>query len=494
MKKLVSAVALLCAILLLLPLAVSCAKPDDPAEEQTTAEPVSTEEVQTEPDDDTKYDPHLGSVEWGGRDFRILYNGNELEPNLDFVAEDLNGGLLNDAVYERNAAIQEKHGIKIVSEYQKDSEIMNLVQKSNMAGDGYYQLVEANQNYSMSMALAGELAELSDLENVNTEKPYWSASLLKGSSIAGKNYFAYSDANVHAFGATPCTIFNKKVQQAFALPDIYQLVADGTWTHAAMSEMIQKVTGDLDGDGKITKDDRLGMIANTFCIDCFISGSGYNLILKDDADLPVLNIQNEAFYDIIASITDLLSVEKGMFLVDRTSTATEAREYWTEWAITSDRALFWIGNFKCVERLRTMPTDFGVVPIPKVNENQQNYSIHMQANIGAAMSVPVKVKDIEDISTIIEDIAYQSFLTVMPKYMNVLIEGQLVRDVESLSAIQTIRKAYYCDMGFMLGNFGISILTLMRSTVMEGADCASSLKGSINIYKKKLEDIRKEHS
>ena len=39
--------------------------------------------------------------------------------------------------------------------------------------------------------------------------------------------------------------------------------------------------------------DALGLIANNFCIDCFISGTGYQLITKDDADMPVLNISTE---------------------------------------------------------------------------------------------------------------------------------------------------------------------------------------------------------
>ena len=82
--------------------------------------------------------------------------------------------------------------------------------------------------------------------------------ILEGSSIEGKNYFAYSDANIHAYGATPCVLFNKELLASFQLGDIYKIVTDGKWTFDAMSTMIQTVTGDLNGDGVITKDDRLG--------------------------------------------------------------------------------------------------------------------------------------------------------------------------------------------------------------------------------------------
>ena len=184
-----------------------------------------------------------------------------------------------------------------------------------------------------------------------------------------------------------------------------------------------------------------------------------------------------------------------MFLVDRTSTATEAREYWTEHAITEDRALFWIGNFKCVERLRVSDTDFGVVPIPKVNAEQQEYKVHMQANIGAAMSVPKSAEArTEDISTILEDIAFMSNQSVMPEYMEVLIQGQSIRDSDSLVCINIIRNAYYCDMGFMLGQYGVAILTAMRNVVKDNTSISTAVKSQeksfTGNYKKIIADIK----
>ncbi|MBP5271057.1 MAG: hypothetical protein ILO42_08890 [Clostridia bacterium] len=445
-------------------------------------------EATTAPD----IDPHVAALDWKGGDFIVLYNGNDVEPNLDFIGEEINGSTLNDAVYTRNVSVQEKHKLVIKPVFKSDANIEDAVTKSIKGGELVAHLVEANQTYSTTMAIKGNLYTLDELTGINMSKPYWSDSFLAGSSLRGKNYFAYSDANVHAFGATPCTIFNKKVHNDFNLESIYALVDDLQWTFAKMSEMVKAVTGDLDGDQVITKDDRLGMIANTFCIDCFISGSGYPMIVKDDNDLPKLNILDEKFFTIIESIQSLCSAENGMFLVDRTSTATEAREYWTEQAITSDRALFWIGNFKCVERLRSSPSDFGVVPIPMANADQGEYKIHMQANIGASMSVPRSTSNFEEVSLILEDIAYQSSLDVMPAYMEVLIQGRSIRDVESLRCIQIIRNSYYCDMGFMLGNYGIGILGNCRAIVKDNTDIVSTLTKSASGFDRSLKNLAKQ--
>ena len=488
MKNFLRIIALLLSVLLVGSV-IGCATPETP-DDTTAAEQTSGETV-AETEEQDLVNPNLDPLNWNEEEFHILYNGNDLEPNLDFVAEDINGSLLNDAVYNRNLFIAKKHNLKITYQFDSDSNHVKTIENNIAGGTDIAQLVEVNQNYSMTMAIKGDLIELGELKNIDLDKPYWYSGLLSGSSLANKNYFAYSDANVHAFGATPVTIFNKTVHSDHNLDDLYKIVTDGGWTHEVMSKMVQAVTADKDGDGVITKDDYLGMIANTFCIDCFISGSGYQMITKDADDMPVLQIKDETFYNIIESIKSLCAAENGMFLVDRTSTATEAREYWTEHAITENRALFWIGNFKCVERLRVSDTDFGVVPIPKVNSDQQEYKVHMQANIGAAMSVPVSAAArADDISVILEDIAYQSYLNVMPQYMEVLIQGQSIRDSDSLVCIQIIRNAYYCDMGFMLGNYGLAILTAMRTVVQNNSAVNTAVATQDKLFSNTLKKIQ----
>ena len=487
---------LVTALMLLLALGaellVSCSNPSTGTPDSTSTAASGADTAAPEESTEVSYDPGISPLNWNDAEFLVLYNGNELEPNLDFKAEALNGSTLNDAVYNRNVKIQEKHKLIIKADYNYDSAIKDTVEKSYKSGEESYHLVEANQTYSMTMAVTGMLQSFDNLPKIDLEKPYWYSGLLSGSILKDKNYFAYSDANVHAFGATPCAIFNKKVAKDFNVDNLYKVVEDGKWTYKYMSDIVKGITGDLDGDQKITKDDRLGMIANNFCVDCFISGSGFQMVSANEEGYPELRVVDEQFYDIVDGVKDLCSVENGMFLVDRTSTATEAREYWTEQAITSDRALFWIGNLKCAERLRSKETDFGILPIPKASEEQENYAVHMQANIGATMAVPASVQNTADVSAIIEDIAYESYLSVMPNYMEVLIQGQVVRDVESLTTLGIIRGSYYCDMGFMLGNYGVSILSTCRDIVTNMGETSIKFKASSKVWDSKLKSFREE--
>lgn len=454
---------------------------------QTTL--AATDETVTTEDQKKQYDPTFAPQDYGGYEFHILINGNDLEPNVDYDAEELNGEALNDAIYTRDYKLEEKYNVKFNVEFKSDDAIKTAVSKSNSAGDAAYDLVEVNLNFSLAMAAANALTPIDELPNVDLTKPYWNQITLEGSSVRGKNYFAYSDTNIHAFGATPCAIFNKKVLESNNLGDIYALVTDGLWTTDRMSEMISAVTHDINGDGTLDKDDYWGLICNNFAVDCLVSGTGYKMLLKDDNDLPTLNVPTEKFYAVLDGVGKVLSLENGAMLVDRTSTQTEAREYWPEHAITEDRALFWIGNLKCVERLRGMETDFGIVPMPKLDETQENYAVHRQANIGATTAVPLVLGDADMVGKIVEDMAYMSYKDVMPVYMDSVLEGKYFRDPESSVTLQIMRQAAYCDMGFMSSNFGISILSSCREIITSNKDAASTFAKVETKFQKSLDKM-----
>ena len=434
------------------------------------------------------FDPHIEPADMGGRAFNILYNGNQLEPNLDFAATELNGEALNDAIFERDSKLSEKYNIVVRAEFKDDGSIVSSVKKAVQAGSGNYDMVEVNGNYSMNLAIGGLSHELNDYPYLDFSRPYWNSLMLEGSSIAGKNYFVYSDTNIHALGATPCTLFNKVVHENYGFEDLYAIMRDQRWTFDQMGSMTKAVTSDLDGDGKITQLDMLGFIGNTFVIDCFLSGTGYQTIPKDDNDMPSLAIDTPEMVQITEAINTLCSFNNGSYICDRY--AGVDREYAPMDALAEDRALFWIANLKGVERMRNMISDFGIVPIPKLNEAQPDYKIHYQANIGAAISVPLVVPDEEFVGMFLEDCAYMSSMTVQPAYIETLLKGKFLRDDASEETMHIMLSTYYADLGFMLNGQGIDILTTLRGFIQsERDDIASRWAKKVSSYQKKLDKV-----
>ena len=175
MNRITRIVSALLAGLLLSTTLLACGKSQGEAQTTTAApttdsvENTTSAATETTVDPMIANDPKLTADDWGNEEFGILYNGSQVEPNKDFTADTLNGNVLNDAIYNRNMAIQDKYNLKINAAYCSDGTISTMVSNSNKAGDNAYHLVEVNGAYSMSMALNGQLYNLEALEIVPSE-------------------------------------------------------------------------------------------------------------------------------------------------------------------------------------------------------------------------------------------------------------------------------------------------------------------------------------
>lgn len=81
----------------------------------------------------------LPEADFGGENFVITIN-NYTGCESRFVAEETNGDLLNDAVYLRNAAVEERFHINFEIVSGQVNDMISNISKSVTAGDDYYQL------------------------------------------------------------------------------------------------------------------------------------------------------------------------------------------------------------------------------------------------------------------------------------------------------------------------------------------------------------------
>ena len=116
MKKHFRMLALILCLLTILPLAVSCAQTQDPAQTTETPTASTTAPAGTEEDTSHLYDEEgylksdLPELNYGGETVTVLY-WSDVEMQ-EYEAEELNSVLVNDAIYKRNANVQEKLNIE----------------------------------------------------------------------------------------------------------------------------------------------------------------------------------------------------------------------------------------------------------------------------------------------------------------------------------------------------------------------------------------------
>ena len=85
-----------------------------------------------------------------------------------------------------------------------------------------------------------------------------------------------------------------------------------------------------------------------------------------------------------------------------------------------------------VDKLRAMETDFGILPIPKLDSSQEKWGHTVGSRYtGVGMAVPITARNLERTGHILEAICAESRYTTIPTYYDVSLKTKFARDEES---------------------------------------------------------------
>jgi len=466
--RLISAVL---ALMMLLPLLFACGSNDpDDTQSGTTAQqenqtneqglPANTEEERIQPDlpDDVNYNGHV---------FKILtfgVAGSYEWEQADLTYSEVNDGdVINDAVFARNKVVEDKYGVVIEEVHLYDADFGSSLKKEISAGTTEYDLVSPRVIDSAGHMSAGYFKNLFDLEYIDLEKPWYDQKSVQEMSIDNKLFIVLSDALLSDDNATTITIFNKKLIENYQLENPYTLVKEGKWTVDKLYEMAKATAKDLDSDGKLSPDvDQFGYLMWGDSMISFLHSGGQRLVSKDSDDLPVLAFNTAATYDAMDKAMNLL--------YDVSVTGNVQLEAFSTWSqtpfddiFTSDRAAFSWLRLLWIPKLRGMDTDFGILPIPKINEsNDTVYHSTVNVHTACALAVPNTPGDTERTAIIMEALSAESKYTLVPAYYEKNLLTKLARDDDSSDMLDIILSNKVLDIGdvYNFADFGIEFYRL----------------------------------
>ena len=445
----------MCAILL--PIVSSCAEDPTgtPSDTVTNVGGETEEEIQLTGAE--VYDPKLPEKDYGGYEFRIVTRDDAMHPypmhTRDVMAEELTGLGINDVVYYRNLAVEEKYGIKVKMEIHSETANENtsnsLVENSVMAGSDDYDLLLTHMINGGTSALKNVFLNWNAVPHIDFSKPYWNQSAYEAFSVGEKTYLALSDMCVSSNDNTHCMIFNKKLAEEINIESLYDLVYDNKWTFDKFRSLVADVSFDVNGDSKMDQNDRYGhLIAGTSGILNWLYAAGQFVTTKDEDNYPVLTMYNEttvAAYDWIFELA----------MSDDSYTTSS----WVETnginMFIADQALIMSTQVGMIEHLRNMDSDFGILPYPKFNESQENYAHYVDGH-ATIMAIPKTVADQELIGIFLEQMAYESYRTVLPQYYDVMMMNKYVRDEDSKAMFEIVYNTRTFDFAYVYDGWNLS--------------------------------------
>jgi len=444
----------------------ACAKAQVEENKPTEAKGDAEEVGETVDDTPVKILPQLDeSANFGGHVFNVLTRFSTSGDWVDWIPRDVaseeeTGDPINDSVYKRNVYLEDKYNFKI-KQIAKENVGTDL-KKSIGAGDEMYDMIESPMREAPGFAQSGYFLDMNEVANLDFTKPWWDQEAYKALSFGHKMYFMSGDILMVNNDTCSGFVFNKELLKELGLEDPYPLVKAGTWTMDKLYDLCKDAAKDLNGDGKMNyKDDRYGLIGQRDTLISFLHSAGEYICKKDDNDYPFITFGSERSYSAMDACFNVMYNEfthNAHHLEGKVPAIYPVSEE----MFMSNRVLFMWVRLRIVENLRSMDTDFGILPLPKLDANQEIYRTDVISYTGCLMSIPSIASNPDRTGHILEAIAAESKYTTMPAYYDITLKTKMARDEDSSDMLDIIFAHRVWDIGEFsdYGNFSWQLIAL----------------------------------
>ena len=439
MKK---TVAFLLAALMLLPLAACGGETSAPSQAGSSNTPAAeTTEAETA--------PVIPEGDFGGIDFNVLA---AVEQWHEFYDSEQTGDVVNDAVYERNMMTEEKYNVKLNyilfdGNMAGMDSVHTALAGSVMSGTGDYDMVVGGAYYITEYIAEGLYSDLNQMPQIDPSSPWYDAFINEQYELCGRQYLVSGALTVFGESESVITFFNKNIAADFNIENLYDTVKAGKWTFAKAAELGEIVTADLDGNGKLNKHDRVGIVSSWDFMSLEAGAMGYFYTEKTPDGGRKLRDINDKLLKVNDIIYNLY--QSDFYLESRKLGGTNAYADWENMQnfFASDGSLFVIHKlmFAMEDTMREME-NFGLLPSPKFDEAQESYITPVPAE---SCGVPFFVNDPVMSATVLNGLNYFSNTTVKPAYFEMAIKRKSTRDDDSVEMLDIIGSTMACDFMFL---------------------------------------------
>ena len=404
--------------------------------------------------------------------------------HAEFIAEDMTGSVVNDAIYQRNNVTETRLGVEINfiacnGNSKNINNFVNTVQKTDPDA------VDVIASYSRTVAILatkGYLSDISDSTYINYDKPWWPKTLVEEATIEGGLYFVSGDISTNLLYMMYAIVMNKDLAEDHQIPNIYELIDNYEWTLDKLIELTTGVYYDDDADQKKGSGDKFGFVVSTIHTDPFWYGAGLTYVNHDkDGNLVIADSfgsEKEKAHDVINKMLKLCYGSNDGFYGN---TGTMGRDIFA-----AGRSLFLSDRGPQVAEVKLRDADFKytLLPTPMYNTAQKKY-ITTLAFPYTMYAIPSNASEGTRLmaDAFIECMASESYRTVTPALFERVMKLQYADSDDDSRMYDIIREGVTFELGRIycddLGGYPYS---LFRDSISGNSNTWSSvcqMKGQI---------------
>jgi hypothetical protein len=467
---------------------LSCSDSADSGQINDTADTASADQTPETPDANlTPYElrqlisDDLPEADFGGDPFRVATMADK---EYEIREEEITGKNTSDAVFNRNAKINERFNTVI------ESVILAApyadVKTHVLAGDNAYEITGFWNFKVYEPVAAGVLASWTDVPLVNFDKP-WHNKLANDSATINNKLFAItSDLSISSLMYTYGMFFNTDIMQNFGFDSkaLYDLVFNGQWTVDKFREITSTIYTDVNGNGKKDKDDIHGyaVVLGLNPSDVWLASLDLEVTSSESGELKSV-FYTEKSAAALEKIINLSHYGDGSFV--HTGDWRDIPKMFANGTIAMTQLYFG----EAFTELGEMDSAYGILPIPKWDESQEHYYTNAWDQF-TVFAIPETTTDFNFVGTIYEALCAETYKTVYPEYYDVALKSRYSADPTVAQIVDIIMDGRKFEFSFQFGETLSRLPYLFRDMLYQkDPNLASKYTEIEKVIRKALEKV-----
>lgn len=487
MKKRI--IALICALFVLLPAIVSCAvtpeTPEAPSssteEAQQTKAPegntatTNPDTASTTAEEDVRYEaPELKDL--GGYVYRNLLGTNTMWGPIYFSENGEDGTIINDALYRREAFLEEKYNCEI--EFIIDSNAATTLGNHIGTNTDLCEALYLTGTETMAAANKGYVLDVNTLTGLELDKPWWDQRIQKEYLIGNRLFTLEGDMNMLDELRSICVVFNKDLYANYnyntTYGSLYDLVDNGEWTLEIMLKMIDGLTTDPTDETGMW-----GMLSEVSAPYYFFLGRGEKTLTNQGGELTI-NLGAESITTTLQYTMEIVNNPNVMIV--NNDVWFGGSDVWNNATKTfkSGNVLFRSNALSSCNGYLDMANDYGILPVPNKGGSNEYYC-YVSGGNHRPLSFPSNLADVENALLLTEATAYfgrftlnESNVSLRDAFYYQLAEFRLARAPEDVRMLDIFfdSKTFDIDQTAKITGLESNIWSLAKAANTEGVSSA----------------------
>ena len=375
--------------------------------------------------------------------------------SIALLEEDDESDIVNEAVWRRNLKMEERLGLKVeIATGAKTGygEFNSTVKNSVTAGSDDYDILVGHTRFNINLAAEGILKNLNKVNNIDLDQSYWSKSYNDNISYNDIHYWATGDLALDYIKDIYSMFVNSSMwNDHFSDVNIYDIVKEGKWTLDTLNTYATDSYVDENGNGEVDNSDSFGVIMQQgHVLNGMFFASGVEYTAYDESGKPYVVLNSEHTIDVFNKLHSLFYDTSYGRMLGNSDFDTLSVDMFT-----TRRLLFCPNTFVFAEneKIRNMDDDFFIIPMPKFDENQENYRSGQYDGVPIyGIIITANEANMDAFGAALEAMCSMSSTMVLPTYYDKALKNKYSRDAETAEMIDIVHDSVASDFSFAWGD------------------------------------------